>query len=306
MNFNRIQSLLRYDWTLQKRTISLAFIITLALYICLIFLFFVFKGAFDFDIQGDNHLPVAAILFCNSYFNYAMVAMMIVVTQVLHEKFTAPRTSLSYLTLPGTNAEKCLVMVLDYAIVALALWVMQIVMYDVTMLIGYCLAPDLHWIFNPFSFFFTLNTNRWMEIFTAGTTAGIAGNSAGDELGREMIAKMMDKILWPAMTMTIFVNLFQLAVYMVVNMCFRTHGQLKSIACLLGFSAVMVIVTLCMSASYFINYSGDVSPAILTNWVVGDGFSVANCIRWYYYSTPFLCAALLYLFYKQICWKQAK
>lgn len=297
MNFHRIQSLLRYDWTLQKRTISLAFIITTALYICLVFMFFMFKGILNFEGQDLEGLPVASAIFCNSFFSYAQIAMVLVVTQILHEKFTAPRTSLSYLTLPGTNTEKWLVMLLDYAIVAFALWILKLVMFDLTMFIGYCMAPDHSWTFNPFIFYFAQD-----EIIESVRNSA----AAGDQLGYELVQTMIDKVMTPALSMSIFVNLFQLTIYIVLNMCFRTHGQLKTIACLIGASAVLGFVAIIMTVRFVVSYVGDVSPSIITEWIVGDGFSMANCIRWYYYSAPFLSAAMLYLFHWQICRKQAK
>lgn len=301
MNFNRIQSLLRYDWTLQKRSISLALIITLALYVIMVLLFFLFKATFNFDAQGFEGLPLASVMFCNSFFSYAQIAMVLVVTQILHAKFTSPRTSLSYLTLPGTNAEKWLVMLLDYAIVAFALLVLQVVMYEVTSLVGYLMSPNLSWSFNPFAY--TMFQNELFESIRQEQLA------TGDVVANEMMTQMLDKIMIPAMSMALFGNLLQLGIYIVLNMCFRTHGQLKSIACLMGFGAVMGIVFMVMAFNFIasvVTLNGDITPDFILNWIAGDGFSMANCLKWYYYSTPLLSAAVLYLFYKQICWKQAK
>lgn len=304
MNFNRIQTLLRYDWTLQKRTLSLAFIITSALYICLILLFFLLKGTFEFDPIYLNGLPLASAMFCNSFFSYAQIAMVLVVTQILHEKFTNPRTSLSYLTLPGTNAEKWLVMLLDYAFAAAGLWVLQMIMNEVTVIIGYFMIPDSGWTFNPFAY--TMFQNEFVEELRNS----FATQSNGDETAINIFNTTIDKIVKPAMYMAIFTNLVQLAIYIVLNMCFRTHGQLKSIACLMGFGAVMGICMIFGLGHAVMNrlaeYSGDVSPTYIFEWIAGDGFSFINCIKWYYYISPIIAAALLYLFYWQICRKQAK
>lgn len=300
---SRILPLLRYDLTLQKRTISLAFIITAALYICMILLFFLFKGALDFDTQSLEALPLGAAMFCNTFFSYAQIAMVLVVTQILHEKFTAPRTSLSYLTLPGTNAEKWLVMLLDYALVALGLWVMQLVMTEVTSIIGYFMAPSLEWTFTPFAW------TLFQDSFIENMKIEFATSAQGNEMAMNFFNTTIDKIVTPAMYMGIFTNLVQLAIYIVVNMCFRTHGQLKSIACLMGFGAVMgiaMIVGLGHAVMDQLAASQDVDPTILFEWFAGDGFSPINCIKWYYYLSPLVAAAVLYLFYKQIGWKQAK
>lgn len=299
----RILPLLRYDWTLQKRTISLAFIIIAALYICMLLMFFLIKGTIDLDASALEGLPLASAMFCSSFFSYAQIAMVIVVTQILHEKFTAPRTSLSYLTLPGTNAEKWLVMLLDYAIVALGLWIMQLVMNEVTVIIGYFMAPDLSWSFNPFAW------TMFQDAFLENMKSEFATSSQGDELALSIFNTTIDKIAKPAMYMAVFANLVQLAIYIVVNMCFCTHGQLKTIACLMGFGAVMGICMIFGMGHAIVTKiaeDSNANPTFLIEWLGGDGFSLFNCIKWYYYLSPILAAAVLYLFYKQIGWKQAK
>lgn len=304
MTLPRIQSLLRYDWTLEKRDFSLTLAVFTIIYICMVLLFFMYNGLFGLDMSQYEGLPLSTSIFCAQFFNYAYVIMGLVVTQVLHRKFTNPRTSLSYLTLPGTNAEKWLVMILDYIIAFVAVFALQAVMYELSSFVGYCFAPALNWDFNPFKYLGLVPVDQLKEMMVE---AGDLQNAS--EEGAQIVGQIIDKVIGPMLLMTPFVSLFQWGIYIVLNMCFRTHGQLKSIACLFGFGAVMGIIgSIVMFKALVagIDGTGDMSPTIVMDLIMGEGFSMFNCMKWYYYSSPFLCAAVYYLFYKQIGWKQAK
>lgn len=294
MNTSRIKALLHYDWVTEKRSFLLATTIIAVTYLFVVFLYFLFNGITQLDITSSNQLPYSSAIFCAQFFSYAQIAMVLFLTQVLHSKFTNPRTSLSYLTLPGTNAEKWLVMIAEYIIGWLTVQVLFAVMFVLTSVVGNLIAPHPDWIFNPF---FT-----WDNDFMMGFVKGFSEleDQTADSETLAMMNGMLSKFN-VAKYFSIFVALFQLGCYVVVNMCFRSYGQLKTIACGMGFGALMGVVGIACMFNYFMGI-GDVSPSAMSEMII-DFF---NYILYFYYSTPLLSAAVLYLFYWQICKKQAK
>lgn len=299
MNFNRIKALLRYDWTLEKRNFFLTIMVFTIIFISMVLLFFMYNGLFGLDVTELEGLPIGTSVFCAQFFNYAYLIMGLVVTQVLHRKFTNPRTSLSYLTMPGTNAEKWITMILNYLFAMAAVFALQAVLYEASVITGYCLAPDLNWDFNPFKYLGLASGNdiREMMLHYAEIQESGAENS-------ELLSSIIDKLVGPILLFAPIASLFHLGIYIVINMCFRSHGQLKSIACI--FTAYIIFIITASVIMIKTAFAAEISADKVMNIIAGDGLSVFNCIKWYYFSSPLLCAGIYYLFYKQICWKQAK
>lgn len=90
--------------------------------------------------------------FIQSYFSYAQLAMVFVVTTILHAKFTNPRSATGYLSLPGTSLEKYIVMLVDYALASLAVFALWIVLHYLTMAVCWMVSPEISWNVNPLQF----------------------------------------------------------------------------------------------------------------------------------------------------------
>lgn len=305
MNSSRIKSLLHYDWIIEKRNFQLSLIIISAIYLVSVIMYTLFMSFINISTYDDQQaIPYASAIFCSSFFSYAQIAAVIIVTQLLHHKFTNPRTSLSYLTLPGTNAEKWLTMLIDYAIAFICIYVLQLVMFEVTALLGFCLAPELDWIFNPFFAWSDSFINDYMNM-------QININGSGDA-ATEFLPAFIDQMqgfINVSKYFSLFVGTVELGIYIVLNMCFRRLGQLKTIAILAGSLTVLMIIFIFSLSAYMIHSIsavGDVSPTAVMDIIYGPTFSIFGIMKLFFYCSPLLAAAVLYLFYRQICKKQAK
>lgn len=302
MNTSRIYSLLRYDWTINKHKICLTMTLITIVYFCLMLMSFFAKGNLDLTLSAGSPLVIAA--FVNSYFKYALIAVVFVVTTILHSKFTNPRSATGYLSLPGTSAEKFTVMLADYAAAALGLFVIYLVCYAVTMLLGWFVSPELDWAINPFVFerpkdindvVVALQGQNLDELQQAALEKGIASDS---------FAAFFDTVN----TLTWFTPVFNLCeffLYICINMLFRTNGQLKTIAIFFAAWFVFIVfftVSIVLGIKNSIDIVGDITPEVAFDVI----HKIFNTVMYFVYASPVALAGLAYLFYHQICKKQAK
>lgn len=307
MNTSRIYSLLKYDWAINKHKVCLTMTLITIVYFCLMLLSFFAKGNLDLSLSEGSPMIIAA--FVNSYFKYALIAAVIVVTTILHHKFTNPRSATGYLSLPGTSAEKYTVMLADYATAAIALFFIYLVCYAITMLLGWFVAPGLDWMVNPLMFDSPNNVN---DVFLAinGNHGSQEVNEAFEQLKNsgdvsvDVITSFVDvarQIQW-------FAPIFALCeffAYICLNMLFRTNGQLKTIAVFFAvgfFLMVCFIGTLVFEIKDTFDIAGDVSPKVALETVT----SIFVNVRYLLWASPVVLVGLAYLFYHQICKKQAK
>lgn len=299
-NINRIGALLRYDWMLNKRTIGLTAAVIVSIYAFLVFCYFIIKRELDFN--GSEALPATIGVFIHSFFSYANLAMMLVITTILTKKFCEPRTSTSYLTLPGTSIEKFTVMLIDYLAGFLGVYALYFVVFYITMGICALVNPNLDWALNAFTFINPLYSTSTMQSFMGSPSFEEAADSleqVSTGFGDTFLG-FLHQILFLAP----FTSLMAFAYYLVLNMLFRTNCQIKSIACyyLTSFVFVIILVICIIAYSITVFNVNDINDAY-----VADKMSMVFTIVLYaLYAAPFIAAGLFYVFYRQICRKQAK
>ena len=313
MNSNRILSLIRYDWAINKNKFGLAMSIVAIIYVCVVLLFFTSKNIFHID-SLEPETPVVMSKFIGAFFEYAQIAMVFVVTTLLHQKFTNPRSATNYLSIPGTSAEKYIVMLAEYALGALAVFVLYLICHSLTMLICWYVAPELDWLTNPFLILFPARNFNEFSLAMSGISWESTMNqmqevASEEDLAPELLA-MLFKSVHSLMWFTPIILLCKLFAYMCGNMLFRTNGQLKTIAIFfaasMAFAIIVIIGTVVAFSAEIQALSGNVSHEELNNLIVGNVITVLNIVTYFCYATPLILIGLAYLFYRQICRKQAK
>lgn len=305
MNTNRIKSLIRYDWVTNRQKLNLTVGLIVIIYACLALLTYFSKGVYFGEVNPE--LPTILAQFIQVYFSYAQFAMEIVITTILHHKFTNPRSSTSYLTMPGTSLEKWTVMVSEYIIGAIVVFGLYILCHAATMSIGWILAPELHWLVNPIdgtmdkvnNYLIAINGQSWNDIVT--------GVESIEGMTGEAVRSILDTVEL-MVYFALIINVFSYLVYICLNMCFRTNGQIKSIAILFGGSFVLTVIA---TVSIIITFAAIAEGADVASTTVADSISstmmtIIYFCRFLIYASPFFCVGLGYLFYRQICRKQAK
>lgn len=305
-NINRVGALLKYDWMLNKSKISMAAILTVAIYACLVLLYFSSKSVFEFGVT--DAFPVIMGTFINSFFSYAQIAMVFVITTMLHQKFTAPNSATSYLSMPGTSLEKFVVMISEYLLGALGVYVLFLICFYATMAICWFVAPQVDWFINAFGFL--APTNNFLDEITTS----FGGSSFSDAM-REIeeqdlgfLATSVTDILKAAVWVAPFSAMSKLLLYTNLNMCFRSNGQIKSIA--VWMAATFAIALFCIFGMVIIfghdimllNENGDAAAGAF----LGDFAAIMNIVKYFMYCIPLFMIGLAYLFYYQISKKQAK
>ena len=307
MNTSRIYSLLKYDWAINKHKVCLTMTLITIVYFCLMLLSFFAKGNLDLSLSEGSPMIIAA--FVNSYFKYALIAAVIVVTTILHHKFTNPRSATGYLSLPGTSAEKYTVMLADYATAAIALFFIYLVCYAITMLLGWFVAPGLDWMVNPLMFDSPNNVNDVLLAFN-GNHSSQEVNEAFEQIKNnggvsvDALTSFIDVVRQIQWFAPIFA-LCEFFAYICINMLFRTNGQLKTIAVFFaaGFVFMMFFMgTLVIGIKNSMDIFGDVTPDVAFETIT----SIFSFVRYFVWVSPVVLVGLAYLFYHQICKKQAK
>lgn len=313
MNSNRILSLIRYDWAINKNKFSLTMALIAIIYVCCVLLFFLSKNIFHIE-SLEPETPVIMSKFIGSFFNYAQLAMVFVVTTLLHQKFTNPRSATNYLSIPGTSAEKYVVMLAEYALGAAAVFVIYLICHSLTMLTCWYMFPALDWLTNPFLILFPAKNLDEFSVVMNGvnwesTMYQMQEVAANEQLAPELLTLFFTTVS-TLMRFTPVITLCELFAYMCVNMLFRTNGQLKTIAIYFAVSVVfaitMIICSIVVFGTEISQMAGNVSQEELNNLIMGNVITVLNVMTYFCYATPLLLIGLAYLFYRQICRKQAK
>ena len=298
-NINRVGQLLSYDWMLHRRTLTLAAILIPLSYIVIAFLTFVSNTELNLE-RPNPEMPFIMTMACSSFFSFAQTAGIIVITTLLTEKFCYPRTATSYLTLPGTSAEKFVTMLAEYFFAFVFVYVTYIVMHYVTMGIGYLFAPELSWGVNIFKLMMLVpKIGMWDGDLSTITQKLQDVGFDNSEPFVESLTSYVRTAVWTAP----FLSVMEVAFYMILNMLFRTNVQIKAIACCVVLWVAMVFaIIIGMCAFIGMHRSADVDPSIFIDFMT-------NCmtgLRYFMYTTPALACGFLYIFYKQVCGKQAK
>ena len=281
-------------------------------YCCLVLLYFYAKSSIDFTgtITTPDGFPTVMAAFISSYFQYAQMAMVFVVTTILHAKFTNPRSATGYLSLPGTSLEKYIVMLADYALAYIAVFVLWVVLHYLTMAVCWFVSPEVSWNVNPLQFITPATSMDDIMLKIEGVTFTDAMNTALAESGMpEFFFNGLKDIVYTMYWFAPIVTLVQFFAYICVNMLFRTNGQLKTIAIYFAAGFVLTIlftITFCVAMAHDISAIGDVSETAVASAIIGDLMAMLNIWKWLCYFTPAILVGLAYLFYNQICKKQAK
>lgn len=307
MNYNRILSLIRYDWTINKHKLGLTMSLITIIYICVVILYFTSKSLFEIDTLSEN-VPYLMSRFISSFFNYAQLAMVFVVTTLLHQKFTNPRSATSYLSLPGTSAEKYFVMLAEYALGALAVFVLYLVCHSLTMIVCWWVSPEVSWLVNPFTYLFPVQDINEAMLAMEGRSWSETMQEMMEN-DSEILVGFINAVMAFAWFGPIF-TLCEFFAYICVNMLFRTNGQLKTIAIYFASTivlSVLGIITFVMAFGAEISrLDGHISHNEMQALVMNDFTIAFNTITYFCYTTPLILIGLAYLFYRQICRKQAK
>ena len=113
------------------------------------------------------------------------------------------------------------------------------------------------------------------------------------------IASYVRAAIW----MTPFVSIMEVAFYMILNMLFKTNAQIKAIACCVLLWVALVFASIIGICAFFgMHRSAEVEPGLFLNFAT----NIVTGLRYFLYATPALACSFLYIFYKQVCGKQAK
>lgn len=318
---NRIGALIRYDWMLHKHNFKLTYGVIAIIYIAIAILYFISKAALSFDTDFAQ-LPELVSVFCVSFFNYAGIAIVIMVTATVVEKFCHPRTATAYLTLPGTSLEKFIVVIIDLIAAFVALKALFLVMFYLTMGACYLSSPELDWAQNGFMFLWpNADSNQFVtSIISEFQEKGY--EEALDELsklgsGAQSFVESVQRLVNASVTMNIFSNIAIVTFYLVIVMLFKTNVQIKAIGCLIltyiAYVVGIMITMFCMLGSLFFKMKNlsemaveENTPDLFMNDLFSNLTTFADVVTVGLYCLPFIAAGLLYLFYYQIKHKQAK
>lgn len=302
-DIQRVKALLQYDWMMNKRMMGMTAVVIAAIYAFVAFVYFTGKAEVN-AIQGEETLLSSAILgvFISTFFRYASLAVILVVTTVLTKKFCEPRTSTSYLTLPGTSIEKYVVMLIDYAVALAGLWIMYFVCYYLTMLVCVLLTPGFHMVYDA-----TIYLN---PIYSVSMIQELTNQQSFDEVAEMLnnahpgFGNSLLKCLATCLAMAPFASLASFFFYLVLNMLFRSNCQIKSIALyyITSFAFAIIIVLVTIGTMFNVMIDPNVSEAVVLGKVQGI-LSAIEVVLW---CMPALALVLMYVFYRQICGKQAK
>lgn len=299
-NINRVGALLRYDWTLSKQSLKHTLVIISGIYISLVLLTFFTKyevGMVNIDTTG---VPEAIAVLCYTFFSYANIAAILVVTTLLTQKFCYSRTATAYLTLPGTSLEKFVTMMIDYLVVFLGVKVLYVVMFYLTMGLCSLYAPELDWAQNALAMDSQLF--RFDEVHTKLTEA-FDGDKIGDTTLSQSFANDLASTISTLLWTTPFWSLISFAYYLILCMFFRTNVQVKAIATYVATNMMLTILLIITAIIFIANAEPD-------TWTGKEVFNFATTlmatVRYTSYATPLIAGGMLYFLYNQMSHKQAK
>ncbi len=299
--FRSIGALLGYDWAMEKRRFVLPFVIFDIAYILCTFSTF-YPGYSSGHLNNDS-LPILIMIFANSFLGYAQLILILIVTTILHRKFTQPQSSCLYLTLPASPIEKFIVMLLDYVIAFAALYIVYIALFYLTMLTGYLLEPEYDWTLNLFN-----NDPGFLRQIIDTLRAQQADRMASGEYHEQHTASgiFIDHVLFRSTTLNVlglFTNLCCFLYYLILNMCFKHNAQIKSIGLVLLTGFILTIAFIIGFGTYAATRDfTDMNEARLLHMMT----RTFDIIYYTMLATVPICLAEGYILYRQIRYKQAK
>jgi hypothetical protein len=279
-SFQRLWLLLRYDFVQARRNLLLVAAVLVGLHILLAYQ------------NISNHLgqaqPGAVALTCHSLFGVARYVGIIMVTLLLHRKFTNPTTAPGYITLPASTWEKFAALLLDYAAVLLGVLGLEYVCYEATMAFGAYFYADQHlnWVL-PF-----FNGGENLEEFVR--LALISAVQIDTEaLGMDHAQAAVD-------TFMTSVWLATLLYFICLNFHFRRNGILKSCLVMLLTYILLTFILIPAAAMWVNDYVievGQFDDARFRNEVAPQVYNVMHTLYVLLWCSPILplgVAARLY------------
>ncbi|MBP5763582.1 MAG: hypothetical protein J6W47_00555 [Bacteroidales bacterium] len=298
-NINRFAALLRYDWMLGKNTLMLTIGITLIIYVVVFVLYFLMKGILAPAMDTLSTFPLLVAASINSFFQYGLYAVVFAVTTLFTMKFCNPKTSTTYLALPGSTLEKFSVVIADYLIAFGAYTLIYLVVFYATMGIGFLLFPDLDWAMNGLAMLDPqYSYQRFSDIFTDN-------KENMDKLYEQMplMAAEMDSFINGMMYWSIPSNFGTLAIYLVCNMLFRTNCQLKSIGVfVLGYLALTIVFVIWAVTYVITDAKANADIAVVDQ----DMSVIMHACKFWIVGLTVIGLSFYAILYRQIARKQAK
>lgn len=250
--------------------------------------------------------------------NLASLAMIFWLTSLLHRKFSDARSALVYQTLPASSWEKALTMLINYLVASVALYLLFVLLYYVASGIALLIDAQSQIADNPFVQAL-VNPNYIIEKFNETTNSGVnvsynntlsitSGETAVALSSEDFMHELFRFITRPDIYyLSLLDGPLELLIYIVLNMCFRSHAQVKSVLIMIGALVVLGVtagVVAIGQLSDVIN-TNDVSEEV-SQWMYGEIIQVVKNIGYSLYAIPFLMAGFVYLFYRQVKYRQVK
>lgn len=314
----RVCALFKYDWMLEKRRLGLILLIVLGLYTVIgWYIWWVYSNSWLEEDQIGYILPPIMLRYCTIFFAILFFCSVFIVTPILQRKFAKPQTATAYLTLPGTTLEKYTVMLSEYLLGFIACIILYVVCFYLTALLGSLIdhpqylvttwdgeKPQNAYGWFEYSAFFTHEIMRaldWVWNF-ADRYVVESGHSTSDLADSNMqILTSSQFLVRTLVCVAPFSALLEIGYYLVLNMFFRAHGQIKSIACFMGTSIVLNMIYTWV-AVLLTAYFTDMEEADLLE-IAGAWITNGAVLLWF---IPVLCVGMYYWLYRLMATKQAK
>ncbi len=310
-SWTRVGHLLAYDWASLRSQAIYGIIAIVA-----ISLGWVTLSMFSMLALEQN--VGYALYSLGSIHNLASLAMIFWLTSLLHRKFTDARSALVYQTLPASAWEKSLTMLINYLVASVVLYLLFILLYYVASGIALLIDAQTQISDNPFVQAL-VNPNYVIDKFNETTDSGLNvsyNNTLSVTSGETAVALSLQDffhMLFGFITrpdiyyLSLLDGPLELLIYIVLNMCFRSHAQIKSVLIMIGALVVLGVtagVVAIGQLSDVIN-TNEVSEEV-SQWMYGELLQVVKIIGYSLYAIPFLMAGFVYLFYRQVKCRQVK
>lgn len=287
----RIGHLLRYDFAMERRNL-LNWLLALVAGHLMIIGPILYSNWDDLASFSPDYFVTDATV-CGLLFGLIMFMR---TTSLLHKKFTNPPSATSYLALPGSSAEKFTVLLIDYLFVGLVTLAVTVVSFYLLTALAACKAPAVDWSLNPFG--------HWTYLIQQienpdNFRVGLHSSPEHLTMGLAIHNKYYNLLQWTCRFIPIEI-LFVTGYYLVLNMLFRTYGQLKSILLLFLTQFALNLLTILAGWLIFGTDNPTESEVLRQLYHIGTLLQVLlGCL-------PLFTLAMYYLLYRQICRRQAK
>lgn len=297
----RVGHLLSYDWQIEKRRIAYVAIIISA--IAIVYVSLSMLGAQFLETKITNALYLLTGL--NSGLQVGLILWM---TTWLHRKFTTTKSALIYQTLPATSWEKALTMLLEYAFMAMGGYVLMALLFYVCGGIALLIDSAIQIPTNPF-IMQIFDPHYVIERLSGEEFSVLSQTHVENSQEEAMVRQILDFVTRPDIYyLGMLDGVVGVIFYMILNMCFRTHAQLKSILVYISTMVVLIGIFCYVAATEFMNaYETWNMNDNLNEKMMGD-----QVIAWLktagyaLYSFPLLIAGGIYIFYLQVRSRQIK